>query len=227
MERIVIPELLDSLPVDHPDAVASRRDLRRINFVMGNFKWVARQVTSHVSGGERIVEIGAGDGGLARYICERNPKLAAQYHGLDLVPRPGRWPSAATWHQTDLWSAAAGVLLSSAGIVIANLFLHHFEDPQLQTLGERLQNCRIIIACEPCRRLRNVWLGRLLFPFVNRVTRHDMIISIRAGYRIGEVALRLGPRYADREIHGSETLTGACRSVLCAPSPMCFHDERG
>jgi hypothetical protein len=42
MRRVVIPELLDHLPQDDPAAERSRADLRRINFLMGNGRWVTR-----------------------------------------------------------------------------------------------------------------------------------------------------------------------------------------
>ena len=40
MERVVVPEILDSLPADDPEAVKSRRELRLINLkpAMGSRK---------------------------------------------------------------------------------------------------------------------------------------------------------------------------------------------
>ena len=63
--RRVQPEILDDLPAEDPRAVRSRRDLRLINRLMGNHRWVLRHVAEH-SG--RVVELGAGDGCLARRI---------------------------------------------------------------------------------------------------------------------------------------------------------------
>ena len=42
--RLLVPEILDGLPPEDPEARRSRRDLRRINFLMGNERWIARQV---------------------------------------------------------------------------------------------------------------------------------------------------------------------------------------
>jgi hypothetical protein len=217
-ERIVRPELLDSLPETHPDAVASRRDLRRINFIMGNFRWLEKQVAHRVTGDEPILEIGAGDGGLARRLCAGNSGLAERYHALDLAPRPDNWPAGAHWHQTDLWSEAGAELLSRARIVVANMVLHHFEEEHLRRLGGMLSRCRVILACEPSRRSRHIWQGRLLFPFINRVTRHDMVVSIRAGFRGGELASCLGPAYAGQVGDVRETWIGAYRAVLRGPA---------
>jgi hypothetical protein len=43
VERVVKPEILDDLPMDDPSARASRADLRRINFLMGNERWILKQ----------------------------------------------------------------------------------------------------------------------------------------------------------------------------------------
>ena len=214
MPRVLVPELLDSLPADHPDAIASRRDLRFLNAVMGNFRWLEQQLASCAGSDALIVEIGAGDGGLARRVCARNPGIAARYHALDLAPQPAAWPAVATWHQADLWSEAGAALLNRAGILVANLVLHHFEDDALRQLGSLLTNCQAVLACEPCRRERHVWQGRLLFPFLNKVTRYDMVVSIRAGFRGHELAAALGPGFAGQEIPASETPLGAYRFLL-------------
>jgi len=219
MPRVLVPELLDSLPADHPDAIASRRDLRFLNAVMGNFRWLEKQLTSCAGPDTLIVEIGAGDGELARRVCAQNPDLTARYHALDLVPQPAAWPAEATWHQADVWSDTGAALLSRAGVVVANLMLHHFDDTGLRRLGGLIMNCQVVLACEPCRRERHVWQGRLLFPFLNRVTRHDMVVSIRAGFRGRELAAALGPEYAGGEIQASETLLGAYRVLLRRNSP--------
>jgi hypothetical protein len=62
-----------------------------------------------------------------------------------------------------------------------------------------------------------VWQGRLLFPILNRVTKHDMIVSIRAGFRGSELAAALGPEYAERELILQETWAGAYRTVFRGP----------
>ncbi|MEM7146970.1 MAG: hypothetical protein AAF591_17700, partial [Verrucomicrobiota bacterium] len=83
-ERVVEAEILDGLPVDDPEAVGSRRDLRRLNAVMGNHRWLC----GRVRGGERVVEIGAGEGDLARRLWAGGVAVT----GLDLVGAPGDLP---------------------------------------------------------------------------------------------------------------------------------------
>ena len=75
MDRIVEPELLDALAANEKNALSSRADLRRINFLMGNATTLM-QLLHKGTAGRRVsclVELGAGDGtlllGLARRLA--------------------------------------------------------------------------------------------------------------------------------------------------------------
>ncbi len=192
----LVPELLDSLPHDHPDARASRRDLRRLNALMGNFRWLDRTLRQQALPGMRIVELGAGDGGFGSWFLRRNPDRAALYGAVDFMPRPDSWPGDAAWTSGDLFSAGAAAV-QAADVVVANLFLHHFEGGALARLGALCQRARALVFCEPARHERHVWQGRLIFPLLNRVTRHDLVVSVRAGFLDDELpcALHLGPEW--------------------------------
>ena len=93
---------------------------------------------------------------------------------------------------------------------MANLFLHHFTPDLLAVLGHKLPaSCRLLIVCEPARRALHQWQGRTLSaPLrLSAVTRHDMLVSIRAGFLNDELPAALG-------LHGwkyrvSTTLLGA------------------
>ena len=65
-------------------------------------------------------------------------------------------------------------------------------EAQLGRLGALVGGCRVLCFCEPWRSQLALWEGRLLYPFMNRVTRHDMMVSIRAGFRRGELPKVLG-----------------------------------
>ena len=56
VKRQIVPEILDSLSGDDPGALRSRRDLRLINFLMGNERWILKQ--NHYGG---MIELGAGE----------------------------------------------------------------------------------------------------------------------------------------------------------------------
>lgn len=214
MQRRVQPELLDSLPADDPEAIRSRRELRLINAIMGNHRWLGREIRRQLRPGWRLLELGAGDGSLGARLAGRGVCAASQLAGLDLAPRPVCWPAGATWTRGDVLAEP----LPDAEVVVANLFLHHFDSVALARLGARLpDSCRVLIASEPSRRQLHLAQAGLLalLALLGRVTRHDMMVSIRAGFRGGELAAALGIGTWECAI-GSSVL-GAHR--LCAVRP--------
>jgi len=207
VQRQIEPEILDGLSADDPDAIASRRDLRRINFLMGNYRWIERELLGVVGEGDRIVELGAGDGALARRVAAKMPDWRGEYVGLDMVPEGAFFPKhpAFRWLQEDLMETCA---LEGATIVIANMVLHHFKDDALARLGGKLGSCRLLLAREPAR--RNQWMQYLLYPLgLNRVTRHDMRLSIEAGFLDGELPSALGLNGGDWQNRVHHTRRGA------------------
>ena len=92
LPRRLEPEALDHLAPDDPTAQRSRRDLRRINRVMGSRRILVRALSRAVPAARaaplRILEIGCGDGLLmldvARSARERWP--AAELTLLDRQP---------------------------------------------------------------------------------------------------------------------------------------------
>jgi hypothetical protein len=196
MERSVQPEILDQLPACNIDAIASRRDLLKINGLMGNFRWLENTLRQeHPSADCRFLELGAGDGTLAKRLIPNLPR--GSYSAIDLAPEPADWPSGAEWIRQDLCKFAG---FDTYTHVIANLMLHHFEADTLRKIGQRITagSVRTIIACEPCRRpihrhqLRaGKWIG------FNRVTLHDGSVSVEAGFRGDELPklLTLNPHH--------------------------------
>ena len=209
-QRRVIPELLDHLPTEDSEAQRSRRDLRRINFLMGNERWVCRAVGRHAGFGDcGIVEIGAGDGQLCGKLARQFPNAAVT--GYDLAPRPAHLDLRVNWTCGDIFAAAVP---ETSGILVANLFLHHFEGPSLLALGDWLRNFKILVFCEPDRTWLPHFLGWLLHPWINRVTRHDMHVSITAGFRAGEIRQSLGLDPDCWQMQESSTWRGARRVVF-------------
>lgn len=188
MLRTLQPELLDALPPDDPAALHSRRDLRLVNLAMGNFRWFARTLPPLVRPGERILELGAGTGELARVLHARG--LAAD--ALDRCPAPADWPAARVWHRADLTAFPA---YAEYSVILGNLIFHHFSAPELADLGNRLRStARLIVACEPARHRIFQLLIAVVAPLLgaNHVTRHDARVSIAAGFRADELPRALG-----------------------------------
>src|SRR5690606_38193422 len=68
--------------------------------------------------------------------------------------------------------------------VVANLFLHHFEDMDLARLLAFIAcTTHFFVALEPRRGRFPLIMSRLLWAIgCNRVTRHDAIASVNAGF---------------------------------------------
>jgi len=179
MNRVVHPEKLDHLAPTDPRAIRSRADLRRIHFGMGNFRWLERSFTQAP---ESVLEIGAGDGALCHRLQSRFP--SARITGVDRVPGP---PGIA-WQTGDLFDVLPA---ASAEGLIGVMILHHFSDEALAQLGQWLDRFRELRFCEPWRSPRSQALGWWMQPFFNDVTRHDLPVSVDAGFVPGELAARL------------------------------------
>lgn len=196
MQRSIVPEWLDTMSPEESLAKGSRRDLERLNAWMGNARSMVNGLRTTVCspGPQRLVEVGAGDAKFALRVARRLPASWRGTHLL-LVDRQATISSETHkafreigWHsesvQSDIfeWLAASTDPIHSA--VVANLFLHHFTDPELRELLTGIaRRSKAFVAVEP---RRSQW--SLFFSFLvgcigcNRVTRHDAPISVRAGF---------------------------------------------
>lgn len=206
MMRCVEPEWLDTLPPDDPRAVRSRHDLQRVNRVMGNTAILARalrkaQPRTPRPWPWRIVELGAGDGTLLLRLARHTPlnrpggtiifvdrqsvvgtDTRAAFHALG-------WEVDTIEADAVTWLQQASV--GAADLMIANLFLHHFQTPQLtQMFAAVALHANLFVACEP-RRSRTALAGSGLLGLMgcNDVSRHDAVISVRAGFADQELSV--------------------------------------
>lgn len=184
-ERVVVPEILDELAGDDPRALRSRQDLRMINAMMGNERWILRELQGTEVG---VAELGAGQGELLGKVAGLLGERAVAT-GFDLQGKPKNLSKGLKWKQGDLFQNLGE---EPSPIVVGSLILHHFEEEQLLQLGQLLAGREKLIFAEPLRSEIAVMEGYTLFPLVNEVTRHDMIVSIRAGFHVGELPRLLG-----------------------------------
>jgi hypothetical protein len=206
--RCCAPELLDALAPASAEARASRRELRRLNALMGNFRWFERQLRPHCRTAARAIEIGAGDGALARHLIS-----LLCVDGLDRTTRPADFPVLHRWHQLD---ALAFRDWQDYPIVLGNLVWHHFADGELHRLGTALApHVQLILACEPHRSAWARWLFRVSARLLrlSLVTRHDGTVSIAAGFRRDELPRRLGLDARHWRCRVTLTARGAYRLV--------------
>ena len=214
-KREVEPEILDSLPADHPAAIRSRRDLRLVNALMGNQRWIICQLRKIKSQRDdsNNWELGAGDGSLGAAIAQKLGSQAPPITALDLSPRSRHWPADWNWQQRDLMEVAAES--ANANLVLANLILHHFDDAQLAEIGQWLSaEAQTIIAVEPLRkRLPHVLAFAMRLLGINYVTRNDIHVSINAGFEANELPTPLGLDRQHWKIEVTTTLLGAYRMI--------------
>lgn len=205
MKRVLTPEILDSLQADDPGAMRSRRDLLRVNAFMGNIRWIIEHLSEHPS---IISELGAGDGAFIHRLSHEHPE--AEVWAYDLQPKPAYIAKRIQWVEGDLLKQPAA---GQGGVLIANLILHHFTDEQLKDLGAFVRGFDVLIINEPRRSRLPLRLSKLATPFVNDITRHDMRVSIEAGFIEGEMPELLGLSADQFDIHESSTWRGSQRML--------------
>lgn len=199
MLRIVKPELLDDLPPGDRQAIGSRADLRRLNHLMGHAGILSRALLPQLIASPvrarplRLVELGAGDGTLLLRLARRWSALGVTAH-LTLLDRQTvvstetrRAFAALNWSVNCVATDVFTWLQQPAppvDVILANLFLHHFPEERLGTLLQlAAPRTNLFIACEPRRSplalTASRWLGLI---GCNAVTRHDAVVSVRAGF---------------------------------------------
>ena len=209
--RIVTREILDSLDPNDPDAIQSRRDLERVDLFLGGTRWICRQVINRRDASAMgVVELGAGSGHLCNALSMRLP--GCRITGLDLSAPGSQLNPDVHWRKGDLFQTLPEM---SGGIVVGNLILHHFEREALRSLGEMLRPFRVLLFSEPHRHPVPFLLSRLFHPLVGPVTRHDMPVSIQAGFVPGEIALLLGLESSAWKISESICNRGSLRFKAC------------
>lgn len=197
--RSVQPEILDELDASDPRAIQSRRDLQRVNTLMGHPRAIARALRGAI-GGARLVELGSGDGTLlltvARHLgMQPTPVRAVLVDRRPSVSAETRAAFASSgWHietaEADVFEWLGRPQAERADVTLANLFLHHFRESELSDLLRRVsEQTKRFVACEP-RRSHIALAGTSFLRMVgcNDVTQHDAKISVRAGFRDHELS---------------------------------------
>jgi hypothetical protein len=195
--RSVQSELLDQLPPTDARAVHSRRDLKRVNWWMGNAAILAAAVKDLRP--HRIVELGAGDGTLLLDIAN---KIAPAWSGTEAIlldqhpivdqetlqrlSAMGLRPRMETADALDWLKHAPS---NSCDLILTNLFLHHFREADLTSLMHAAARVTsFLVAAEP-RRNRQALASCQLLRLIgcNAITLHDAAVSVRAGFRGDEL----------------------------------------
>lgn len=187
--RALVPEILDLLPADDLRAIRSRRDLSRINAVMGQSRIMAGAL-GRFPRPALLADLGGGDGRFLLKVAQR----LKQWRGVkavildrqDIVAAETRAAFEVLGWTCDVMRGDILETLPrlSPDIVTANLFLHHLPDLELkQLLGFVAARSAGLVACEPRRSPLALLGARMVFLLgANDVTRHDAVASVRAGF---------------------------------------------
>lgn len=208
MKRVVEPELCDQLSASDPQLLRLRRDLRRINALLGNPKVIARELAPLPAPAQprRLWDLGCGDGQLLLDVARRLPRAWGPVEATLIDQKNSvREETLEAFHALG-WQIrfeAADIFewlqrqppVAKADIITANLFLHHFPEARLSELLQlAAARTRTFIACEPRRFRRAIVFAKLLWLIgCSRVTRHDALVSVHAGFRDEELS-RLWPQ---------------------------------
>jgi 2-polyprenyl-3-methyl-5-hydroxy-6-metoxy-1,4-benzoquinol methylase len=200
MHRHVEPEWLDELAPDDLLAIRSRQDLQRIHQWMGNVRIMARLLRPLAGRVEtlKIADLGAGDGAFLLRVARRltNELKSVRLTLVDRQPivslKTHRAFGESGWDSRAVASDVFGWLANapSMDVVTATLFLHHFADAQLAALLDAIsQRTDHFIACEPRRSALSLLASKLVGLIgCNAVSRHDAVVSVRAGFKNGELS---------------------------------------
>ena len=216
LPRVVASETLDGLAKDDPQAMRSRRDLQRVHLAMGTRGILRRalgglRMRSTDAGPLRLLELGAGDGrvmlGVAQALKAQWPRVEITLlDRQDLVT-----PETLAAYAQMGWSATAQVVdvlnwasntsspsspprsgdAAQWDVIVANLFVHHFEGAQLAAVLAAIETrATCFFACEP-RRARLALAGSHLIGAIgaNAVTRQDAVLSVHAGFQGQEISV--------------------------------------
>jgi hypothetical protein len=194
--RVLTPEILDFLSPDDPRAIASRRDMARINTVMRQGAIMVRALADFPAP-KLLVDLGGGDGrfllGVARRLAQRWPDVRAMIADRqDIVSAETRAGFTALGWRCDVLQGDIFQTLPrlEPDIVTANLFLHHLDDAALtRLLALVAARAKGFAACEP-RRSGFALLGARMVGLLgaNDVTRHDAVASVRAGFHESDLS---------------------------------------
>jgi len=191
--------------------------LRALSRAMGTCAIIVREWRSSRSAFDyasplRVLEIGAGDGSLMLRVAralgpQQRPVALTLLDRLNLVERQTvddyaalGWTVASRvadihdWAGQGIDGAAIEAQDARWHLIIANLFLHHFDEEFLRVLLRALAaRASGFLAVEPRRSALALAGSRLVGALgANAVTRNDAVLSVRAGFRDSELT-RLWP----------------------------------
>jgi ubiquinone/menaquinone biosynthesis C-methylase UbiE len=189
--RAVEPELLDE-GVSEAETLRSLADLRFVNRWLGGRRAVRRAVAPILRGvpGARLLDVGCGSADLPAFLVRSLPGAATAV-GVDLkLLHLQQAPAEVRRVVADVRSLPFAS--RSFDVVLASLFLHHFDGHEVaEVLGRLYALCRRALVVNDLHRARVPYLfARAVFPWVLKspVSVADGLLSIRRAFTPSELA---------------------------------------
>jgi len=207
MQRVIIPELLDTDSGTPAEIAAALRDLRNINRRFGGVAttcWMLRQVADELGVSSlSLLEVAAGAGHVPE-ACRQTLGRSGLKLDITLLDR------ARSHLRNGTRAVAADALAlpfrdSSFDVVSSTLFAHHLGPQELiRFFREARRVCRrAMLINDLIRHPLHLALVYAALPlFGSRLTRHDAPASVRQAYTPGEIrSLLAQSRVGHVEIH--------------------------
>lgn len=175
--------------VPEAEALRSLADLRFVNRWLGNRGGLLGAVRPHLPPGGSLLDVGCGSGDVPAFLRERLPDQLVAV-GVDVKTLHLR-AAPRTLRRVVADVRKLPFPDGAFDVVTASLFLHHFDAPELPELlaGLHRRARRALVVNDLRRALVPYLFGKAVFPllFRSRVSVEDGLLSIRRGFREGEL----------------------------------------
>lgn len=189
--RATDTEMLDE-GVPDDEALRSLADIRFVNRWLGNRGLLSRTVRPYLeaSARPRLIDVGCGTADIPAHLLRTAPRATLAV-GVDVkMLHLGAAPREVRRVRADV--RALPFAPRSFDVVLASLFLHHFDAAELAlVLGGLFTLARRALVVNDLRRARVPYaFGKAAFPvlFRSRVSVADGLLSIRRGFTSDELA---------------------------------------
>lgn len=200
-QRVSIPEKMDDPALPEEALTMALSDIRKVNRYLGGHTTSLKGLRSFLDPDANtplhIIDMGCGDGEFLRVLARHCRKLGVPVTliGWDMNPKSlamARRASATfpeiRYECQDVLGACA---LPENSLITCNLFLHHFSSPQVSELLCKWKDAgaSAVIINDLHRNALAYYLFRLFGAIFMKspVARYDGAVSIRRGFRKGEL----------------------------------------
>ena len=195
------PDLLDQMSPEDPKAIASRRDIKRINAVMFQDAVMRGAISrSGLAAPKRVLDLGGGDASFTLNVVRR---MSPQWRDveliildrMDVVESETKLKFKEIGWDVKVVTSDVFAFFEQSGqqpfdLVLSNLFIHHFPADSLTKLLSMISSLTTcFVACEPRRSPLTVAGSSMLWAIgCTPVSVSDSVTGARAGFTTREIS---------------------------------------